>query len=353
MNKKLIWGAALLLNLCFLVFISCNDDDDNNPSKPSIDLRELGAENEKTAIIGSDLHIEANITAEGAIARIDVEIHQENGEYKIEKSYTEGYSGLKNKLFHEHIDIPDETPAGEYHLHLTVTDQFGQTETAESELTIKEPSVSISIDNFTFGAGHDFPDNRIGYIGTAPVVEATSIKTQNGIDKIYVMLHSEGSTADFELDTTFTYDGGTELTDFHKHISIPDDAPAGDYHLHFKVYDKKGKTLEKSMDIEIKETGITVSDLDIGNETEFKVTATDPLKSILVRIYKADAPAGTYSYTDTFTDDFASGDVKEYTFHKHLDATATGTAAGEYVIEIRISDNKGAYKTIKDTLTIN
>jgi hypothetical protein len=99
--------------------------------------------------------------------------------------------------------------------------------------------------------------------------------------------------------------------------------------------------------------------LEIGHEneataanihTEFIVTATDPLKSIRVRIYKAETP-GTYSYDNTFTDDFASGNVKEYTFHKHLDAT--GTAVGEYVMEIRIDDNKGAYKTIKDKLTIN
>lgn len=363
MDKKLVWGVTLLLNLCLLVFSSCsNDDDDNdiNSPKPVINLTEIGSENSKIGFAGSDLHLEGSIIADGLIKQIDIEIHQESGgSFKIEKSYKDGkYIGVKNADFHEHIDIPAEAPAGDYHLHFTVTDQFGQTTTIESELTIESAPVNITIDGLNFGSGHDFPDDKIGYIGTAPVIEATSIKAENGIDRVFVEIHSEGETAAFELDTTYTYAGESELKDFHKHVLIPENAPAGDYHLHFKVYDKKGKSLEKSLDIEIKETGIAISGLEIGSNnsavasnihTEFKVNASDPLTSIRVRIYKAETPT-TYVLNETYTDKFTSGNVKEYTFHKH--SKATDAAAGEYVIEIRINDAKGANKAIKEKLTI-
>lgn len=361
MKQKFLWGTILFLSMSLFIFSSCSsDDDDDNPAKPVINLTEVGSENNKTGVAGSDLHLEGSIVADGMIKQIDVEIHQESGgSFKIEKSYKDGkYIGVKNADFHEHIDIPAEAPAGHYHVHFTVTDQFGQATTAESELIIESVPVNITIEGFTFGSGHDFSNDKIGYIGTSPVVEATSIKAENGIDKIFVEIHSEGETAAFELDTTYTYAGETELKDFHKHVSIPSNAPAGDYHLHFKVYDKSGKSLEKSMDIEIKETGIAISGLEIGSDnsavasnihTEFKVNATDPLTSIRVRIYKAATPT-TYVFNETYSDEFATGDVKEYTFHKHL--KATGAAAGEYVIEIRINDAKGANKTIKEKLTI-
>lgn len=361
MNKKLVWGVSLLLNLCLLILPSCSsDDDDNSPAKPVINLTEIGSENSKIGVAGNDLHLEGSIIADGVIKQIDIEIHQESGgSFKIEKSYKDGkYIGVKNADFHEHIDIPADAPAGDYHMHFTVTDQFGQTTTAESELAIESAPVNITIEGLTFGAGHDFPDNKIGYIGTAPVIGTTSIKAENGIDRVFVEIHSEGETTSFELDTTYVYNGEIEVTDFHKHILIPDNAPAGDYHFHLKVYDKNGKSLEKSLNIEIKETGISVSDMEIGSNnsatasnvhTEFKVNATDPITSIRVRIYKADAPA-TYFYNNTFTDEFAAGNVKEYTFHKHL--AATNATAGEYIIEIRINDAKGSNKTIKEKLTI-
>ena len=99
----------------------------------------MGHDNSKTAMRGDDMHLEADILAEGLIKRIDVEIHQEDGSFEIEKSYTEGkYVGVKNVEFHEHIDIPADAPLGEYHLHFTVTDQKGQTTVAETHVEVVE-----------------------------------------------------------------------------------------------------------------------------------------------------------------------------------------------------------------------
>lgn len=123
-----------------LGFTSCSDDDDNMPAAPVVKLSEIGLENSKHAHPGHDLHLEGTIVAEGLIKRIDVEIHQEDGgKMKIEKSFTEGkYINVRNAEFHEHIDIPAETPLGEYHLHFTVTDNHGQQTTVEEHLNIVE-----------------------------------------------------------------------------------------------------------------------------------------------------------------------------------------------------------------------
>jgi len=124
-----------VLAISALAFVSCKKD--NTVAKPTVQFTEVGHENSKQAMQGDDMHLEADIMAEGLIKRIDVEIHQEGGTFEIEKAYTEGkYIGVKNVEFHEHIDIPANAPLGEYHLHFTVTDQAGQTVTAEEHIEV-------------------------------------------------------------------------------------------------------------------------------------------------------------------------------------------------------------------------
>jgi hypothetical protein len=139
MNNKVTLRILFLLSISMLAFSSCKDDE-TMPAKPVVTITEVGSHDapEGQVEAGEDLHLEAVIVAEGLTARIDVEIHQEEGgNFEIEASYTEGkYIGVKNVEFHEHIDIPADAPAGEYHLHLTVTDREGQTTTAEAELTV-------------------------------------------------------------------------------------------------------------------------------------------------------------------------------------------------------------------------
>lgn len=158
MKKTNIYLFVFFVLGLFGTLSSCNKDDDEIPvGKPVINLAEVGLENSKTAVAGSDLHLEGDLVAEGLTAKIELEIHQEGGgEYKIEKSWTEGkYVGVKNATFHEHLDIPADAPAGEYHLHLTVTDQLGNTATADSELTIEGADVSVAYQLlFTESAGY-------------------------------------------------------------------------------------------------------------------------------------------------------------------------------------------------------
>lgn len=138
MNKTFYFISLALTLFSGLLFSSCDDDPDELIAKPSISDLEVGLENSLVGYIGGDLHIEAEIVAEGIIDKITVEIHQEEGSSEeIEMSYDE-FAGLKNTTFHEHVDIPADTEEGDYHFHLTVTDKVGNQTTVEVEIRLEE-----------------------------------------------------------------------------------------------------------------------------------------------------------------------------------------------------------------------
>lgn len=142
MKKFVIDTAIALATVLTASFTaSCSKEGDKTPSaKPYVVLTEVGHDNSRHAHPGHDLHLEATITAEGLVSSIHIEIHQEDGgNYRIEKAYTSGkYTGIRNCLFHEHVDIPADAPLGNYHLHFTVTDSEGQQGTASSDLKLEE-----------------------------------------------------------------------------------------------------------------------------------------------------------------------------------------------------------------------
>lgn len=112
---------------------SCEEE----PAAPTISGLEVGENNSKTATIGDELHLDAEIVAEGEIDKIEVELHSEDGTGEdIDESF-DNYSGQKNADFHEHIEIPATAVAGEYHFHLKVTDKEGQVTEAEADVDIQ------------------------------------------------------------------------------------------------------------------------------------------------------------------------------------------------------------------------
>jgi len=133
MKSKLTFLSIVLAAAIFSLN-SCKED----VQKPQITLTELGLNNSKIAYIGGDLHVEADIVAEGNIKTVVIEIHPEgNASWEFDTIYNE-FAGLKNATFHKHIDIPLTAEAGDYHFHFTVTDQNGNQTLVESELEIKE-----------------------------------------------------------------------------------------------------------------------------------------------------------------------------------------------------------------------
>lgn len=134
-----------LLAISLLFFTACQKDS----SPPVITILELGNGNshgnDHTAKIGSDLHMEVEVVAEGKIDKIQVRVHpegehHEEGEYEeweIDTTYIK-FSGLKNTTFHEHLEIDLSAEPGDYHYDFIVTDMEGNQSSADAELEIIE-----------------------------------------------------------------------------------------------------------------------------------------------------------------------------------------------------------------------
>ena len=77
--------------------------------------------------------------------------------------------------------------------------------------------------------------------------------------------------------------------------------PAGDYHMHFNVYDKNGEVSENPLEgVQFKKSNVELQGVEIGTGrsatasdilTKFTVKAQDDLYSIRLRIYKESAPS--------------------------------------------------------------
>lgn len=247
MKKRLILAASLLLCAFSFVLSSCSNDDDpvQNVAKPVATLAEVGEENSKTAVAGKDLHLEGDLLAEGLIARIDLLITSADGKNTIlTKAWTDGkYVGVRNTTFHEHVDIPAATPAGDYKLTFTVTDKAGQSSVFTSDLKIEVPVEGSPVINIT-EAGEN--NSKTAVVGGEMHLEA-EISAPKKIDNIEVELHN--TEAKYEKVFTFKekYLGQAEAH-FHEHLQIPADAPAGEYHIHFTVTDAEGNSTTEEVE---------------------------------------------------------------------------------------------------------
>jgi hypothetical protein len=155
MNKKIYLFAIIIIAGIALTLSSCKKDEDDPVAAPAVTLTELGYDNSKIGIAGTELHIEADIVSEGTINTVTVEIHPEgehekNGSiildedhWEVDTTYTE-FSGLKNTTFHKHIDIPVTADTGHYHFHFIVTDMEGQQTLVEEELEVELPDDNVA-----------------------------------------------------------------------------------------------------------------------------------------------------------------------------------------------------------------
>lgn len=217
MNTKLFILTIVITTGFF--FTSCEKDDET-VSVPVVTLTELGYENSKIGYAGSDLHIEAEIVAEGKIDEIEIEIHPEDeqeekstsivmheGEWEFDSTYTE-FSGLKNTTFHKHVDISVDADTGHYHFHLIVTDMEGQQTSIEEELEIQQPddanAPEINISNA--------PSNNQTFTNGESISITGSVSDDIALGGMYIGLVREGQNlTDAEVNASNT------ITILHTH----------------------------------------------------------------------------------------------------------------------------------------
>ena len=152
--------SLLFISIATVLLVACEKEI----SAPVIKNVEIGHANSKTAYIGGDLHLEADIIADGKIANIRLVIHHEEEaehapkmkisgvvlhaeEWEVDTIYTGVYANVKNTTFHEHIEVPEYAEPGSYHLHLYVTDLEGNQSMIEEEITILRPASAVRKEN--------------------------------------------------------------------------------------------------------------------------------------------------------------------------------------------------------------
>jgi hypothetical protein len=95
-------------------------------------------------------------------------------------------------------------------------------------------------------------NSHVAYIGADLHIE-TEIVAEGLINTIEVEIHAEDGS-DYEIDSLFDYSDQTlKNTTFHKHVDIPAEFPAGEYHFHLTVIDKEGNSTTVEEDIELEE----------------------------------------------------------------------------------------------------
>lgn len=238
--------ATVSLSLALLL-MACSKEDDPILKSPIISHFEYGAGITHSSVPvgykGSDLHLEADIEAEAVVREITIDIHahdatpsDEEVEWNFHQSFEDPKYQVKNPVFHEHIQIPENIPSGEYHIALTVTDEMGNISEQEGELEILDP---VQINDV------EIADS---VVRGAEIHAEFSIHAIHGIHKVSVDIHSHGLIpGDGEMEWTYEheftgdYHGETEVV-FHEHIDVPITAPAGEYHVLFIVEDEKGNS---------------------------------------------------------------------------------------------------------------
>lgn len=128
---------SILFLFVVILLAACKEDEPVVPA-PVISGLEVGSNNSKTVQRGKDLHLEAQLVAEGTLAHVEVSIHPKaGGGWTYSKEIVE-LVGKKNGEIHMHIDIPATAAPGQYHIDIEVKDQNGRVTEAESDLTITE-----------------------------------------------------------------------------------------------------------------------------------------------------------------------------------------------------------------------
>lgn len=222
--------SALSILMVFAVFLSSCSEEEILDS-PTISGLEVGHNNSKEASPGEDLHIDAEIEAPANIDRIVVEIHGEEGQtWELEQTFTAGYAGAKNADFHEHIEIDAAAELGEYHFHLEVYDEAGNSTDVEADIMMVEGGGHIHIENLVvdYEAGSDELH-----------IEA-DIEAEHGIASIIAEV--DGSGYEEEFDVTGTANGEVDYS-LSTHIDMSA-APSGHLDLHLKVTDLDGNVTE-------------------------------------------------------------------------------------------------------------
>lgn len=255
MKKYLLLGVVLLLSIFTLTLSSCSDDDKptSTPDKPTITVSEIGIEDNKIALAGSNLHTEGDIMAPGKVKSFEIKVYDKAGtvigDTLFDEKNPDTFVGNINPHFHIHVDLSNKAALGEGgKVEITLVDQAGQTANFSEPITVEQAIVQHVTGLNVIG-----PDGKTanGIAGQPMTVVADEILMYPGlkIDGMEIEFHNEAADREIVFSSEKDSDEdpgyweelaknpciGQEKSSFKESFKLPDNAPAGTYHLHFTV----------------------------------------------------------------------------------------------------------------------
>lgn len=221
--QKFIVGSVLVLA------IGCSKDNKEETiiAQPKIESVEIGLQNSKKAYTESDLHLEAVITAEAGIKKVEVQVIPEQqgpSAFVVTETYTKAFIGKKEAHLHQHYDIPKNAKEGTYQVVITVWDEKNQKATHTDILTIeKDPTLPTAT------------DKTAAYANDTLKITA-KINAPNKIASISIRVK--------EITQTYDTDDVVGQTEYalDKEINVAS-LPNGHYHFFVTIKDQADKVL--------------------------------------------------------------------------------------------------------------
>lgn len=252
MKKYLSLGVVLLLSVFTLALSSCSNDDDL-PDKPTLKVSEIGIENNLIALAGSNLHTEGDIMAPGKVKTFEIKVYDKTGavigDTLFDQKNPGTFVGNINPHFHIHVDLKSTATLGDGgKVEITVEDEAGQKVPFTENLTVEQAIVQNVTGLNVYG-----PDGKTanGEAGKPMTVVADNILMYPGfkIDAMEIEFHNEEADREIVFSSEKDSDEqpgylpelaknpciGKSQSSFKESFTIPADAPAGTYHLHFTV----------------------------------------------------------------------------------------------------------------------
>lgn len=231
MNRNLLIFFCLFL----LVTVNCQKSEFEPDDLGSLEIRniEIGTKNRKIVYAGSDLHIEGLIEAKHGLDQVKVEITPQVSGYgfAFDRTYKEGFNGLKEATFHQHILIPKGIKPGLHNFLFILKDLKGNTKIVRDTLKIENNPNLPEFKNAIFGMD-----------GNVARVEAT-ILAKLKIDRIEMEIQSSvwNKTVIYNHDkikgaTSYNFSEGIDMTN----------APSAHYHVNCTVYDQQNNKITRS-----------------------------------------------------------------------------------------------------------
>ncbi|MDO4224818.1 MAG: DUF4625 domain-containing protein [Bergeyella zoohelcum] len=215
-----------------LAIISCNRNEEEmamTTTPPTITNIEIGEENTRKAHPGDELHIEAEVKAEGMIKSLELQItpKKSGSGWVIVERFADAV-GKQDYDIHQHYDIPVNAKVGEYDVIITITDLKGQKTTYEAVLTIENnpelPTIPTTDRSFSLSAD-----------GKTLGIKAL-VKAPNKLGEISIRIGTKTFktlSAEVADKTEYTIDESIDISSLAK----------GHYHFYVKATDTKSNSV--------------------------------------------------------------------------------------------------------------